>query len=217
MYGELRIVPDVAEAFAGLVRRVRPRVLALSGGDTAERAYRHLATFADLGWARMTVLMSDERWVPVDHPDSNEGMARRVLLDQVGVQDVRSMRQAGADPRQAAAAYDKLLASLPAIDLLHLGMGADGHTASLFPGTEALAEDSALVVANRAPEHPHDRVTFTYPGIRMARVAVITVEGESKRAALRRIRAGEDLPAARIRADEVHWLVAPDALSEGMR
>lgn len=215
MYGELRIVPDVAQAFAGLVRRLRPRLVALSGGDTAERAYRHLATFPDLGWSRMTVLLSDERWVPVDHPDSNEGMARRVLLEPVGVEDVRSVREAGDDPQQAAAAYGALVASLPAIDLLHLGMGADGHTASLFPGTPALEEGRALVVANSGAEHPHERVTFTYPAIRRARVAVVTVEGEHKREAMERVRAGEDVPAGRIRADEVHWLVAPEALPDG--
>lgn len=213
MYGELRIVPDVAQAFAGLVRKLRPRVLALSGGDTAERAYRHLAGFPDLGWARMTVLLSDERWVPVTHPDSNEGMARRVLLDPLGVEDVRSMREAGADPQQAADAYDRLVRSLPTIDLLHLGMGADGHTASLFPGTRALEEDDALVVTNRSPGHPHERLTFTYPAIRRCRVAVVTVEGVHKREVLQRVRSGEDLPAARVRADEVHWLVAPDALA----
>ena len=126
MHGELRIVPDVPQAFTGLVRRVRPRVLALSGGETAERCYRHLAGFPDLGWERVTVLMSDERWVPVEHPDSNEGMARRVLLDDAGAEDVRSMRGAGTDAAAAAAAYDDLVAELPGIDLLHLGMGADG-------------------------------------------------------------------------------------------
>jgi len=89
---------------------------------------------------------------------------------------------------------------------VHLGLGPDGHTASLFPGTPALDETERLVVANGDDLHPQPRLTFTFPAIACARFVVVTVTGEDKRAAIERIRAGDDLPAARIRGERVLWL-----------
>ncbi len=210
MNGEVRVVQDVPAGFAGIVRQVRPSSLAVSGGSTARAAYAALAGFADLDWTGVDVLIGDERWVPVDDPDSNEGMARSVLFDGTAAR-VHSARGAGADIESAAAAYDEVVAGFPVIDLIHLGVGADGHTASLFPGSPALAVTDRLVVSTEDGHHPHARLTFTYPAIARGRLVVLTVAGAEKREVVQRIRAGEDLPAARVRAEEVLWLVDPAA------
>lgn len=210
MNGEIQVVGDVAAAFAGLVRATQPTSVALSGGATARRCYTHLAGFADIDWASVEVLIGDERWVPVDDPDSNEGMAREVLLDRVGATRVHSARAAGPTLDEAAVAYDEVVRSRQPIDIVHLGLGDDGHTASLFPGAPSLAETERLVVATADALHPHPRLTFTYPALERARLVVFTVEGEGKREVFNRVRHGEDLPAARVRAQRVVWLVAPE-------
>jgi 6-phosphogluconolactonase len=205
--GEVRVVDDVPAAFVATIASCAPRTLALSGGGTAERCYRALRDAGGVAWEDLTVLFGDERWVPVDHPDSNEGMARRVLLEHVPVRAVHSLRGAGVDLSAAADAYDALVASLGRIDVVHLGLGPDGHTASLFPGSPALAVDDRLVVATGDDAHPHPRLTLTFPGIARGDVVVVTVEGEDKAEAWRRVQAGDDVPAARIVAGEVVWLV----------
>ena len=209
--GEVRLVADVAGAFADLVVAESPRTLVLSGGGTAEAAYRALAAADGLAWPEVTVLFGDERFVPVDHPDSNEGMARRALLDHVRPGAVHSMATAAADPEGAATAYASLVASLAPLDVVHLGLGEDGHTASLFPGSPALEEHLALVVATGDDLHPHPRLTLTYPGIATARLAVVTVAGADKARPWARLCSGEDLPAAHIGAGRVVWLVDPAA------
>ncbi len=211
--GEVRVVDDVPAAFAGVLASCAPRTLALSGGGTAERCYGALRDRGGLAWEELTVLFGDERWVPVDDPDSNEGMARRVLLDHVPVRAVHSLRGAGVDLQAAAAAYDALVASLGRLDVVHLGLGPDGHTASLFPDSPALEVEGRLVVPAGDDAHPHPRLTFTLPAIARAGVAVVTVEGAEKADAWRRVQDGDDLPAARVRADEVVWLVDPAAAS----
>jgi 6-phosphogluconolactonase len=113
---------------------------------------------------------------------------------------------------EAADAYDELIRTAPPIELIHLGIGPDGHTASLFPNTGALDETERLVVANGDDLHPHPRLTFTFPAIARSPLVVIAVSGEEKREAIARIRAGEDLPGARIRAGEVIWLIDPAAM-----
>lgn len=212
--GEVRVVDDVPGAFADLVVAERPSVIVLSGGGTARRGYSALATRPGVAWPDVTVLFGDERWVPVDAEDSNEGMARRVLLDRVGAGAVRSMREAGATPEEAAAAYDRLLRELPALDLVHLGLGEDGHTASLFPGSPALEVDDRLVVATGDDAHPHRRLTFTFPAIARARLVVVTVSGAEKAPAWARLCRGDDVPAARVRAERVVWLVDPAAAGD---
>jgi 6-phosphogluconolactonase len=209
--GEVRVVDDVPAAFCSVIASCAPRTLALSGGGTAERCYGALRETGGVEWEELTALFGDERWVPVDHPDSNEGMARRVLLDQVPVRAIHSMRGAGVDLRAAADAYDALVASLGRVDVIHLGLGPDGHTASLFPGSPALEVEDRLVVATGDDRHPHPRLTLTFPGLARGDVAVVTVEGEDKAEAWRRVQAGDDLPAARIGAGEVVWLVDPAA------
>jgi 6-phosphogluconolactonase len=202
--GTTEIVDDVATAFARLVVHEAPRSVALSGGATAERCYAAVRALAP-DWSDVDVFFGDERFVPAAHADSNEGMARRVLLDHVRPRAVHSMFRPGpiAD---AARAYDGLVGRAPPIDLVHLGLGPDGHTASLFPGSPALDESDRFVVAAGDAAHPHPRLTFTFPAIARGRLVVVTVAGTEKRDAVERIRAGEDLPAARLRGDRVVWL-----------
>jgi 6-phosphogluconolactonase len=210
VHGEVSVVDDVASAFADVVIEAAPSSIALSGGDTAKLAYEALAA-RPLDWSGIDVWFGDERFVPVDDPDSNEGMARAVLLDRVHPRRIHSMAGAGDTIDRAADAYDALVAAAPPIDVVHLGLGPDGHTASLFPGSSALGVTDRLVVANGDAEHPHLRLTFTYPARARSRLVVFTVAGDDKRDAFARIRAGDDLPAGRVTAERVVWLVDPAA------
>jgi 6-phosphogluconolactonase len=213
VHGDLRVVDDVPAAFADLVVAEAPASIAFSGGSTARDGYEQLAARGDaIAWPDVDAWFGDERWVPVDDPDSNEGMTRAVLLDHVPVRAVHSMRGAGDTLDAAASAYDAAVAAAPPIDLVHLGLGPDGHTASLFPGSPTLEIDDRLVVASGDDLHPHPRLTFTFPGLARSRLVVFTVAGDEKRDALARVRAGEDLPAARVDAERVVWLVDPAAL-----
>lgn len=210
MNGELVVVDDVAAAFRDLLVERNPRILALCGGGTARACYETLAQRPQLDWSDVDVLFGDERWVPVDHEESNEGMARRVLLDGVPVKEIHSVREAGPTIEAAADAYDRLVADLPGIDVMHLGLGEDGHTASLFPGSPATEVTDRFVVPTE--HHDWERVTFTYPGIATARLVVVTATGASKADALRRVREGDlHAPAARIDAESVVWLADPPA------
>lgn len=201
-FGAVTVVDDVPAAFADLVTETAPETIALSGGSLARRCYAALAA-RDVDWRRVVVLFGDERVVPPDHPDSNEGTARRVLLDEAKPATVHSMVGLGADR------YDELVRSMPPIELVHLGLGADGHTASLFPGAPQLAIEDRFVVAAGDDAHEHDRITFTFPAIARSQLVVVTVAGDEKRDAWRRLCADDDIPAARIRATEVVWLVEP--------
>jgi len=214
MRGELSVVDDVPGAFAAAVvdayqRRRRDEFsLALSGGDTARRCYERLAAdaSASMDWLLVDVYWGDERCVPPDHPDSNERLGRQALLERVGTaRSVHPMRcDDGAEP------YQMLVGQLGRIDVVHLGLGADGHTASLFAGSAGLdADPGRLVVLNADPAgvHPHPRMTLTFSGIARAHLAVFTVMGGAKRAALQRVVDGADVPAARVVADRVLWLV----------
>jgi 6-phosphogluconolactonase len=225
--GRFEVVDSVPDAFAALVAErlagsgTGGFSLFLSGGGTAEESYRALADRSRRGepphpdWTAVDVYLGDERCVPPDDPDSNHRMIAETLLAAVGpVRSDHPMYESGT-PEEAAEAYQELLAPLAGFDLVHLGLGPDGHTASLFPGSSALEiDDPALsVAANRDPRanNPHDRITLTLPGIARARTVVFTVSGASKGEALARIVAGDDLPAARVRASEVIWLVDPAA------
>jgi 6-phosphogluconolactonase len=207
----MRIVPHVPSAFAQLVTDVAPSSIALSGGDTARACYQLFATAANVDWSGVDVFFGDERWVSIHDPDSNEGMARLAFLDELDPAWVHSLRHAGDTIDEAAVNYDALLRSYGPIDLVHLGLGPDGHTASLFPGSTALDEHDRLVVPNGDGAHPHPRLTFTYPAIARGRTVVFTVAGEGKREAMDRVRAGDDVPAARVEADHIIWLIDPAA------
>jgi 6-phosphogluconolactonase len=207
-------VDDVPAAFAALLAERAPGSIALSGGDTARECYEAAAR-GTVDWSATEFWFGDERFVPVTDPDSNEGMARGAWLDRVPVGAVHSMTGAapGGDIDATAAAYEADLRGRPPLDIVHLGLGPDGHTASLVPGSASLDESERWVIAAGDAEHPHPRLTFTYPAIAAARTVVVTVVGASKRDALARVRAGDTTaPAARVDAAEVVWLVdAPAA------
>jgi 6-phosphogluconolactonase len=203
--GELRVVEDVPTHFADLVVTNAPASIAVSGGDLARACYEHLAA-RPFDWSEIDVFFGDDRFVPPEHDDSNEGMVRRVLLDHVQPRAVYPMYRSGLID-DAADAYDTLMREHPPIELAHLGVGPDGHTASLFPNSPALDVTDRLVVATGDELHPYPRITCTYPGIARSPFVVVTVTGADKRDVLRRIAAGEDLPAARIEAEKVLWLV----------
>ncbi len=219
MNGEVVVVDDVAAAFAThVIEAFRDRPdegfsLTLSGGSTAARCYERLAANGadQIDWWQVDVYWGDERCVAPEDPDSNERLGRQTLLERVGAANaVYPMRcDDGPDP------YQQRVAQAGRLDLVHLGLGPDGHTASLFPGSPALdADPGRLVVMNTDPKgnNPHDRMTLTFSGIARARLVVFTVSGEDKRAAFAGVRAGdESFPAARVRADRVVWLVDPAA------
>jgi 6-phosphogluconolactonase len=210
--GEIRDVDDVAAAFAELVAARRPRSIALSGGSTAEASYRALATRA-MDWTATDVYLGDERFVPVTDPDSNEGMIRRALFATAPPRSLHSMAGGGATVEAAADAYDELVRANDPIDVTHLGLGPDGHTASLFPGAATLEITDRLVVSAGDELHPHPRLTFTYTAIDRSPLVVFTVAGEGKRDAFARVRAGDDsLPATRVRAAQIIWLADKPAL-----
>ena len=212
MPGDVRLVDHVPQAFAALVAERAPRSIALSGGDTARQCYELLAT-SDVAWADVDVFFGDERWVAVHDPDSNEGMARVCFLDEVGPRAVHGMYQPDLTPEEGAAAYDALVRAAPPIELVHLGLGPDGHTASLFPGAPTLEERDRFVVTAGDALHPHPRLTFTLPAIARARLVVVTVAGAEKHDAFERVQRGDDLPAARLPPEHLVWLVDEAAAS----
>jgi 6-phosphogluconolactonase len=216
--GELRVVDDVPGAFAQefiAAFHNRPGEefdIALSGGETARACYERLAAEGAqaIDWLAVNVFWGDERCVPPDDPDSNELLARQALLERVGAANaVYPMR---CD--DSIDGYQLRLGEVGQLDLVHLGMGPDGHTASLFPGSPALDADPCLLVTfNEDPSgrNKHRRMTLTYAGIARARLVLFTVAGAAKRPAMEALYAGEDLPAARVRASRVLWLVDREA------
>jgi 6-phosphogluconolactonase len=191
-----------------------PFALCLSGGSTPRRLYALLAAppFRDaFPWLRTHLFWGDERLVPHDHPDSNYRMVREALLAHVPIppENIHPIPTdvAAAD---AASVYERTLRAFhardpaqPLFDITLLGLGTDGHTASLFPGVSALDERDrwAAAVVGAKPEA---RITLTYPALESSRRIAFLVTGDDKRAVLARIRAGtSDDPAARIRGDIV--------------
>jgi len=154
--------------------------IALTGGGTPEPVYRELARPAmaeRLPWGRLEVFFSDERCVPPDHPDSNCRMAWSTLLhgSPLEPEQIHRMKGEQADHDAAAAEYESMLP--PRIGVLLLGMGADGHTASIFPGSPALDERTRLVMAVRSPQPPEWRITLTPPAIEKAGTVLVLVAG----------------------------------------
>ncbi len=186
--------------------------VALSGGSTPETAYTALA---DLGvdWERVTLWLGDERWVPADHHDSNTAMVRATLGE--GAARLVAPSYAIGDPEESAAAYAVTLEATFAAtgdrpDLVLLGMGDDGHTASLFPGTSALAARGRAYVANWLPDPQVWRLTATFPLLQSARHIVFLVTGSGKAEILRRILVDDDpYPAGLVarQAEQVTWIL----------
>lgn len=239
---EVRVFPDVVAlniAGAGeFARAARDAVaargrfaVALAGGSTPRTVYLQLAAedHSDanrLPWDRIHVFFGDERCVPPDHPESNFRMASESLLTRVPIPPGNVHRLRGEeDPARAAAAAEQELreffgAGLPRFDLVLLGLGADGHTASLFPNTEALRETSRSVVANWAPKLNAHRLTLTFPALNEAAEVNFLVTGTEKARVLgevlRPAQEAQAHPARSVRPTHgrLLWLVDEAAASE---
>jgi 6-phosphogluconolactonase len=200
---------DLVEAAAAHVHRAAADAIAargqfriaLAGGSTPRALYPRLIEGVD--WTRTIVFFGDERAVGPDDPQSNYRMARETLLEPAAVPSGNVNRWRAEDPDLDAAArdYERALtagATPPWLDLVLLGLGPDGHTASLFPGTSALAEEGVLAVAVDVPQLGTRRLTLTYPALCGARDVCFLVTGRDKASAVAAVVDGGRLPAARI-------------------
>jgi 6-phosphogluconolactonase len=215
-------VADDSEALASRVARfIAARVsnpsghfnLSLSGGSTPKRAYELLVdSGASLDWQKVHLFWGDERFVPPDNRDSNFRMARESLIDHVPIPaaQVHPIPTGCGSPQEAADLYEATLQSFygsetldpkrPLFDVTLLGLGEDGHTASLFPGTKALDERGAWVTSIIGVK-PEPRISLTYPALESSGVILFIVSGEKKREILARVLANDmTLPAARLAA-----------------
>ena len=229
------LMRDAAEVFASAatdaVRAGGQVSVVLAGGSTPRGLYSLLADDpgfrARVPWARIHVFWGDERPVPSDHPESNYRLAHETLLSRVGVpaEHIHRIRTELPDAASAADAYEETLRefagpggrSRPLFDLVLLGMGTDGHTASLFPGTDGLREADRLVVAHWVEKLGSHRITLTVPALCDTTHAVFLVSGADKAATLRAVLQSaaptEMLPASLIRpvGGRLTWLVDRDA------
>lgn len=232
----IRVLPDPEAAARAVAETIVARataaaemqgafVLALSGGRTPRRLFQLLATEyrRRVPWAQTRILWVDERCVPPTDPRSNYAMARSLLLDRVSVSPAAVHRIRGElEPEQAAEEYHRLIATMDALDLALLGVGADGHTASLFPG-QLEPDEPRWARPVRAPRgnEPRDRVTLTLRALNAFEHAVFLVTGVEKGAVVEAARAatlpdiGPDaFPALKVRpATEPLWIV--DAAASG--
>lgn len=198
--------------------------IAVSGGSTPRELFRLLATPVwrhRIPWARLHLWWVDERCVPPDDPNSNYGVAFHLLLQHLSISNVHRIHGETPDPAQAAQVYEAEITQRfglglfdwPRFDLVMLGMGSDGHTASLFPGTPALEETKALVTVGEAPVLPHRRITLTLSVLNHAAFALFLVAGAGKGPALSQIFSSSPqrplLPAARVHPDagRLLWLL----------
>ena len=187
--------------------------LALAGGETPRGCYERLARSPyreTLPWPSVFVFWSDERQVSLDHPESNYAMAKAVLLDHVRIPAEQVFPLVG-DPTPGLRRIPADAGGRPRFDVIHLGLGEDGHTASLFPGSPALKEVRALIAqVHDAPKPPPDRLTLTLPVLNAARAVLFMVQGTSKRQALARVLRGDPaLPASHVQPldGELHFIV----------
>lgn len=222
------LAEDAATLFEAIVDAAihdRQRaVVALSGGSTPEKMLGILAG-GPVNWAQTFLFFGDERFVPLEDPVSNYGMANRTLLAPAAVpaDHVFPVPVGAASAAKAAVEYEAILelelGAVPSFDLILLGLGDDGHTASLFPGAAALGVTDHMVTWSPPGTLPPpvDRVTFTYPLINAAKKVVFLVSGAKKAVALRAVLEENPpcdvRPAACVRATEVLWLLDEDAAS----
>jgi 6-phosphogluconolactonase len=239
---ERRVLPDLealsrtvaehpAEGIRVAVTRRGRCALVLTGGRTPRRTYDLLAgpAGASVPWPQVDVFWGDERYVPLEDPQSNYHLARVALLDHVGIrpENVRPVPTHHADPDVAAREYEQGIreyfgSGAPRFDLVLLGMAANGHVASLFPGQPALHERDRWVVAATVPADPPRRVTMTLPLLNQAEAVLFLVAGKAKAGAVRRaLTPGtrvDDVPAAGVVPEHgtlVWWLDA--AAAGGLR
>ena len=208
-----------------LVLAMRERAqIALAGGETPKAAYRLLGQ-QHLPWDRVDVLLGDERWVPADDPSSNARMVRETLLAEGPGRRacLHAVPTDLATPEQGAEAYGEMLQQLclttpPVLDLVLLGLGDDGHTASLFPGTPATTVIDRAVTLGEGKGLP--RVTFTAPTLSAARQVLFLVSGAGKVQALQRLldpqESPERTPAKLVRPNTEVWILADRAAAAGV-
>lgn len=203
--------------------------VALSGGSTPRGLHTQLAKdYAGFSWNRTFVFIGDERYVPPDHPDSNYRMANETLVAQVAIppENVHRVHTELPDAQQAAAEYEadvrkffQLRAGeFPRFDLILLGLGPDGHTASLFPGTEGLKQQTKLVIANWVEKLNSFRISFTYPVLNNAAEVMFMVSGSDKADAVRGVQKGTtpSLPAQGVQPanGKLIWMLDEAAASK---
>jgi 6-phosphogluconolactonase len=224
------VAAAAAEHLAEAARRAsaergRFRV-ALSGGSTPRLLYQRLVLpqlGAAIDWRRWEIFFGDERSVPPDHPQSNYRMANEAWFSRVPLPGSSVHRiQGELDGAEAAALYEAELGHQP-LDLVLLGMGDDGHTASLFPGTAALAERERRAVATKSPVPPFDRVSMTLRALNEARTVVFLVTGAAKAKRLAQVLAeriappsADALPASRVQpvSNALHFYVDQAAMPQ---
>ncbi len=241
--GRVHVFPDadaLAVAAADQLRMVVEEAaqdggstfVALSGGTTPKRMGELLIAppYVDqIDWARLHVFWGDERWVPLNDPESNAGEAKRGFLDRVPIpaDQVHPFDTGLDDPVMAASRYETTIrstvptrGSLPCFDLVFLGMGDDGHTASLFPGTLAVHETTRLVVANPVPKLHTTRLSLTPPTLNVARRVTFLVGGAGKAEMLHNVLDGpvdiDLMPSqiVRVEAGSLLWLIDRAAASQ---
>jgi 6-phosphogluconolactonase len=184
--------------------------VALSGGSTPKNLYAMLGTMPEIPWEKIYLFFGDERDVALDDPESNYRMVREALLSKAPIpeENVFRVRTEVKDAETAASEYEQSIQTFfgvmpgefPRFDLIFLGMGPDGHTASLFPGSAAISETHRLVVANWVERFQTNRITFTFPVLNHAACVTFLVSGPDKAPMVRQI-LGEnrrDLPSAQV-------------------
>lgn len=187
--------------------------LVLAGGETPLPVYRRLAVADDAQWRHWHLYFGDERWLPAGHQGRNETAIRREWLDLVPIPGAQIHAIAPqADPERAAARYRKVLRGIGTFDLVLLGLGADGHTASLFPGAGAEARD--VFAVRDAPVPFPVRITLSPARLRRSRALLFVVAGAGKRATLAAWRDGAELPAALVARDHPEVVVLLDAAAD---
>ena len=204
--------------------------IAISGGKTPIPLFRLLTRkdwIAALPWDKISVFWADERCVSPDHPDSNYGMAHKELLNYVPCTQFYRMR-GDLDPEKAALDYEEILTKefalkegeIPRFDMILLGMGDDGHTASLFPNSPGLYAGDRLVIDQYVPERKADRLTMTLPVLNNARCCMFLVTGKEKHSVLQKalnLLDEPELPAQQVRpaVGDLIWVVDEDAATGG--
>jgi 6-phosphogluconolactonase len=215
----LRIFDTLSDLHAAAARTIvqraqgGARTFALSGGSTPKGLYELLGKSEELRALPIVWVVVDERYVPIDHPDSNAGMMRKTLFAGGMAPSHRFLRfktELG-DPAASARAFEADWRGLgiDALDLVLLGMGDDGHTASLFPGTPVLEVEDRIAAEVFVPKLNTWRVTITKTVIRAAKTRMVLAAGASKKPILEQVRAGADYPIARVTraAGETWWFV----------
>jgi len=208
----LRVFDTIDDLIRSAARTLMQRIdggarsIGLSGGSTPKPLYELLGQSDELQQKPITWVVVDERYVPIDHPESNAGMIEKTLKPE---RLLRFKTEIG-DPARTAEEFEREWRALQIdrLDIVLLGIGDDGHTASLFPGTEVLAVEDRIAAAVHVPKLNAWRVTLTKPVIRAAGLRIVLATGASKRPILEEVRAGAEYPIALVtREVETWWFI----------